>query len=68
MIYYEVLQNRDEAGRNDVNSILNVNEWETPVSYVRVTTPKEDIPEGAPSWWKGDAEASQSFMREMGVS
>lgn len=28
---------------------------------------RSDVPDEAPAWWQGDVEASQSFLRAMGV-
>lgn len=42
---------------------LGVEEWQRP-GQVQVG---EVIP-GAPSWWHGDEEASQSMLRQMGIN
>lgn len=49
--------------REDLDNALRVREWNTPTTR-RTTEPVEP---GAPSWWHGDEDASQSFLREMGI-
>lgn len=44
---------------------LRVDDWAAPGEYVK--PPSEDIPQGAPSWWRGDEDASQSFFKAMGI-
>lgn len=63
----DVGENEDpEAVRKRFDADLGVRRW-------RVTDAAEDryadavIDEGAPWWWEGDAEASDSFLKSMGV-
>lgn len=59
----------DRDVRAELDDVLDVTAWQVPGTrthtYVRA---REDVPTGAPAWWHGDEEASQSFMREMGVN
>ena len=59
-----------EAERANLDSALGVSIWPIPGRGTRrrVSTPvQSEVPAGAPTWWHGDEEASQSFLREMGV-
>lgn len=48
-----------------VDGPLGVDAWPQP--GVREKPVAADVPPGAPAWWKGEEEASQSFLRSMGV-
>lgn len=52
----------------EIDDLLEVERWGTPMS--RRVAPRPELPPEeawAPSWWKGDEDASQSFLRSMGV-
>jgi hypothetical protein len=51
--------------RSELDVPLMVNTWHVPGEQ-RPDVEGETV-EGAPSWWRGDEEASQSFIREMGI-
>lgn len=70
MIYAELidvisLADDYEDRRRTIDLTLGVASWPTPTGPRRRPV---DVPRDAPAWWLGDEEASQSFMREMGVS
>jgi hypothetical protein len=50
--------------RARLDSELGVTEWR---ATDRRRPPRAPIEPGAPSWWHGDEEASQSFLRDRGV-
>lgn len=73
MIYSSILERlqpqdeneQPETTRRRVDDMLYVREWSTPGAD---PTPRaDDVPDDAPFWWKGDEEASQSFLQSMGV-
>lgn len=72
VIYYTMLQNLDydqegrrpEDIRRSFDNDLEVAQWRTPFTAEPDT---DDRPEGAPSWWVSDEEASGSFLASMGV-
>jgi hypothetical protein len=47
-----------------VDGPLDVANWEIPGQ----PRPDVDTPPGAPSWWKGDEDASQSFFKRVGIN
>ncbi len=49
--------------RQDFERIMQVAEWQLPGGEY-VPAQRE---EGAPSWWYGDEDASQSFLQSVGV-
>lgn len=51
--------------RAELDATLSTTSWR-PTFEVDLG-PRDDVPPGAPAWWRGDEEASQSFMREMGI-
>jgi hypothetical protein len=53
--------------RPRLDSDLQVEEWRISDDS-RPKYQPSDVPEGAPSWWHGDEEASQSWLRSSGVS
>lgn len=53
-----------EAARGKFDKMLDVGEWATPWNL----DPGPDPLKGAPWWWKGDDEASSSFLDAMGVN
>jgi hypothetical protein len=50
----------------ELDSLLGVASWSTP-SREGIFAPVDEIPDGAPAWWFGDEEASQSFLAAQGV-
>jgi hypothetical protein len=67
MIYAEMAQRvydaKGNSHRAEVDAAFGVAAWDTPFgSRYRI-----DRPDGAPAWWAGDEEASQGFLRAMGV-
>lgn len=52
-----------QEDRTGMDHRWNVASWRVPSDVPPV--PRED---GTPAWWRGDEDASQSFLREMGVS
>lgn len=51
----------------EVNRVLEVERWPTPLYRPQPRAPLPPEEEWAPEWWAGDEEASQSFLRSMGV-
>lgn len=51
--------------REMLDAQLGVDDWRIP--GVAATSRPAGVPTGAPTWWRGDEDASQAFMREMGV-
>lgn len=51
------------APRHNFDRLFDVDAWQVP-GGARV---RRDRVEGAPSWWHGDEDASQSFLQSMGV-
>jgi hypothetical protein len=51
--------------RGDLDRWLDVHLWKTPTT--RHTYDDTNAPVGAPAWWHGDEEATDSFLRGMGV-
>lgn len=51
--------------RGEVDGALQVTEWPVP-GVPRLNDP--NVPEGAPAWWHGDEDASQSFFKAMGIN
>lgn len=67
MVYAEMAQRTyDEDGkdhRGELDAALGVAGWGTPLGRRYMI----ERPEGAPLWYVGEEEASQSFLRAMGV-
>lgn len=59
-------KDNDEAKRlrKLLDQELNVNEWRVP-GTTRTRRRKEI--DTAPSWWRGDEDASQTFLHAMGI-
>lgn len=53
-----------EAARRVFDSQLGVTGWATPGRDARPAEPREP---GAPWWWQGADEASDTFLKSMGV-
>jgi hypothetical protein len=51
--------------RREFDNVMGVRDWSVPGTTRRV--PRRDVPANAPAWWSGDEDASQSFLRSMGV-
>lgn len=52
--------------RGDLDRWLETGLWPTPgVTRTHYDEPVED---GAPAWWHGDEEASQTFFKAMGIN
>lgn len=50
--------------RDDLDEFLGVKSWLLPGQQPRPVVVREP---GVPDWWVDDAEASQSFLRSMGI-
>lgn len=61
---YEQEGRRPEDIRRELDNELGVLQWRTPFTADPET---DDRPDGAPSWWVNDEEASGSFLAGMGV-
>lgn len=55
----------EEAARARLDSDLAVRRWTTPWQTAPESVSVED---GAPWWWAGDEDASQSFLVSQGVT
>lgn len=55
------------APRRQLDSVLRVSEWQVPGTGPTARQRIRSQSPGAPDWWYGDEDASQSFMTEMGV-
>lgn len=53
-----------ERPRRELNQTLDVDAWQLP--GVRPRKPQV-VEVGQPSWWRGDEDASQSFLASMGM-
>lgn len=51
--------------RQQLDADLNVSEWT--LGGVRAKRRSAEIPSDAPAWWLGDEDASQAFLRAVGV-
>jgi hypothetical protein len=51
--------------RGQLDQWLETALWPTPMT--RRVLYAETVEPGAPSWWHGDEEASQSFFKSMGI-
>ena len=56
---------KPEAARKRFDGQLGVRAWATPGSEAKEPEPREA---GAPWWWEGAEDASQSFLTAMGVN
>jgi hypothetical protein len=70
LIYWHILQGLEASEQNqdprgDLDGELNVPEWATPGSEIRLS--RRGVPDDAPSWWRGDQSASDEFFRGMGL-
>lgn len=72
VVYYAMLQrlSYDKTDPEKVRQLfdqhLEVNTWRTPGAERKRQRPK-GVPDNAPSWWKGDEDASQTFLHAMGI-
>jgi hypothetical protein len=54
-----------ERSRKLLDQQLVIQDWRIPgVGKVKRA---KSIPDNAPSWWRGDEDASQTFMHSMGI-
>lgn len=59
---------KDPGGpRRQLDESLQVAEWSVPGHLKTFRQRMRERNPGAPSWWYGDEEASQSFMSSMGA-
>jgi hypothetical protein len=66
LTYHLLLQaTGDERERAQLDAALCVAAW--PAPGIRRARPAEPTEPGAPAWWHGDEDASQSFLDAMGV-
>lgn len=70
VVYYAMLQRlsydeRDPSRtRRQLDQQLKTNAWRVPGTRRRR---RVDVPDTAPSWWRGDEDASQTFLHAMGI-
>lgn len=63
--YLDVPEGADEEQvRKKFDNEMGVSGWRSPGMPVR---PEVEIEEGAPMWWQGDEDASQSFLASQGI-
>jgi hypothetical protein len=62
--YHLLVAAADERERAQLDAALGVAGWPAPAQRPRPVEPTEP---GAPAWWQGDEEASQSFLAAVGV-
>lgn len=68
-MYYEMTRRTEVDQRNPgrprrlLDQQLRVSEWRVPGGAYRQ---RRTVP-NAPSWWRGDEDASQTFLHAMGV-
>lgn len=69
VMYYEMTrrlkydEKNPERYRRDLDTSLQVGAWQLPGGAYR----QRQVTSGAPSWWRGDEDASQTFLHAMGV-
>jgi hypothetical protein len=56
-------QKNPERPRRQLDTALDVRSWRTPGGAFR----HRRAPSNAPAWWRGDEDASQTFLHAMGV-
>ena len=68
------LDGSEEEGENvraKLDRAVDVASWQTPLTRTHTPASRTVDIDGeefvAPSWWRGDEEASQSFLASMGV-
>jgi len=54
-----------EAAQKQFDALLSVAGWALPGASSITAVARE---EGAPWWWEGEQDASESFLRSMGVT
>lgn len=63
--YLRVPEDSDaEQVRKKFDNEMGVSGWTSPG---RPLNPQPEIDEGAPLWWQGDEDASQSFLASQGI-
>jgi hypothetical protein len=72
VVYWSIVRRLDDRGRIELDAALGTAAWPTLGvidDAIEITTAGElGVPVGAPAWWHGDVEASQSFITAMGVN
>jgi hypothetical protein len=69
VVYYAMLQRLDHdpknptRARNTLDRQLEITSWKQPGGAYR----QRQVVPNAPSWWRGDEDASQTFLHAMGV-
>lgn len=69
VIYFEMLRRLENDPKNpsrprrQLDQQLKVSSWRTPGGAYRQ---RQRVPD-APAWWRGDEDASQTFLHAMGV-
>jgi hypothetical protein len=63
VVYYLVVSNAEQDRRQGIDNELGVAAWPGPVPHRRSVP----VIPGAPAWWAGEEEASDSFLAAMGV-
>lgn len=69
VIYYEMTQRLEHDPKNplryrrDLDTSLQVGTWKLPGGAYR----QRQVAPHAPHWWRGDEDASQTFLHAMGV-
>jgi hypothetical protein len=64
VVYHLLVAAADERERTGLDATLGVAGWPGPGQPARTASAVEP---GAPPWWHGDEDASQSFLAAMGV-
>lgn len=68
MIYFSLTErlipDEKKDPRKDLDRLLGVARWQP----LGGTSRPSNVPDDAPVWWAGDEEASQSFLRGMGLT
>lgn len=69
VMYYEMTrrlkhdEKNPERYRRELDTNLQVQAWQLPGGAYR----QRQVAANAPTWWRGDEDASQSFLHAMGV-
>lgn len=69
LIYYEMTtrlkvdDKNPDRYRRELDNTLNVGAWNLPGGAYR----QRQVVPNAPHWWRGDEDASQTFLHAMGV-
>lgn len=57
----------DEQLRKEFDNSIGVRAWRMPGQVLKPEIEEALSEPGAPSWWMGEEDASQSFLKSMGV-